>query len=394
MAQKGVNLLGGDEEGEEDEKPEEDYDDDDLVDSLEPGKKKKKSGGAGGGLIKKIGIAVVVLVLVGGGWAGYKFSVASQEKEQKRVAALKRQEELRKRRLEIAKKEEERRKREIELLKKLQQSNVEEKESPAKGEKKAEEGGEKKTSLQPAAPAPTTPKGPPPAQPVAKGKAEPKKDVPVQVEKPTPPAAPLPAMPKPAPPAGRRVQARERTPPAPPSQSARMDGGSSKPTVPKPALRGVAYSVQVASCRFDRCVNSFVRRLRDKGFSPIVQARRVAVRLSEVLLGEFASREGANALIDSARVKNISATTYRANGLWRVSAGSFNDLEDAAQRLDLVEDAGLKGRLTSRPRLGNRGVRTVRSGVFGSRREALAMRQRVIQAGFPGSIVVRQRAPR
>jgi len=112
--------------------------------------------------------------------------------------------------------------------------------------------------------------------------------------------------------------------------------------------------------------------------------------VNEVLLGTFPTRSAAGALARQARGKNIRVTIYQAGNAWRVSAGPFWDLEDAAQLLDRVEDAGLKGELASRPGPGRPGLRTVRTGRFSSRKEALETRARVVAAGFPGSFVTRR----
>jgi cell division protein FtsN len=139
-------------------------------------------------------------------------------------------------------------------------------------------------------------------------------------------------------------------------------------------------------------VQSFVSRLRAKGLEPLV-AGGPAGRggpVNEVLLGSFASRAEAETLASQARAKNLGITVYEAGGRWRVSAGSFSDLEDAAQALDRAEDAGFRGELARRPGAAQAGsaLRAVRTGSFATRREALAERAKVVAAGFPGAFVV------
>jgi cell division septation protein DedD len=175
----------------------------------------------------------------------------------------------------------------------------------------------------------------------------------------------------------RQEKAAPRTPPA--RQSRRATSGSR------------VYSVQVASCRTERCVQSFVSRLREKGMDPRVSGNGARNGpTNEVLLGSFATREEAENLAGQAKDKNLRAVAYESGGRWRVSAGSFRDLEDAAQMLDRVEDAGFRGELARRPGApqGGAGLRAIRTGSFATRREALAERSRVVGAGFQGAFVV------
>ncbi|MEK6711670.1 MAG: SPOR domain-containing protein, partial [Nitrospinota bacterium] len=169
-----------------------------------------------------------------------------------------------------------------------------------------------------------------------------------------------------------------------------------QPAAQRPAAPASGdYSVQVATCRTDRCVQSFTARLREKGLEAHVSgggggAARAGAT-NEVLLGSFPARAAAEALARQAGGKNLRVTIYEADGRWRVSAGSFTELEDAAQMLDRAEDAGFRGELSRRPgaapAAGN-GLRTVRTGRFATRQEALAARARVAEAGFQGAFVV------
>ncbi len=161
-----------------------------------------------------------------------------------------------------------------------------------------------------------------------------------------------------------------------------------------PPRRGSYYSVQVASCRTGRCVSAYSKRLKEKGFSSFQAARLVRGargRTTEVRLGAFASRREAQALAKEARSRKIIARVYRHQSLWRVSAGSFRDLEDAAILLDRVEDAGFRGVLASRPRSGSTRLYAVRTGRFQKFGEASAFRKKILAAGFEGAYVVRQR---
>ncbi len=159
------------------------------------------------------------------------------------------------------------------------------------------------------------------------------------------------------------------------------------------------YSVQVASCSTKRCADSFLKRLKGKGFSAfrVVGSGRVkksGARMTEVRLGAFSSLVEARALASRAKKKKIRARVYRSDNRWRVAAGSFRNLEDAALLLDHVEDSGFRGELASRLQRGSGGNRRfyrVRTGKFQSLREALAFREKIRQGGFSDAIVVRQR---
>ncbi|MBI2178454.1 MAG: SPOR domain-containing protein [Candidatus Tectomicrobia bacterium] len=387
MAKKGVNLL--DEDGEEKEPGEE---------GGEEGERpsRRSRGGGGGGLIRTIIIAAaVVAVLGGGGWAGYKFWwLPSKKKEEDRLQAQKRLEELRQQRLAQMRAEAEQRKQALAILEQVQaeQQGKAPGAPPKEGEPKPAAG----TPAKPAAP-PMAAKEPPKAPAAAKREAAPAAP---------PAAAPTPAAP-PAETPGR--PAREVTPPKPEARPAAprtaqmrpQEGGPPQPPAAprppaarRPAPTGSqAYSVQVATCRTDRCVQSFVSRLRAKGLEPLV-AGGAAGRsgpVNEVLLGSFASRAEAETLAGQARAKNLRITVYESGGRWRVSAGSFSDLEDAAQALDRAEDVGFRGELARRPGAAapaGSGLRAVRTGSFATRQEALAARAKVVAAGFPGAFVV------
>lgn len=197
--------------------------------------------------------------------------------------------------------------------------------------------------------------------------------------------------------------------------------GARKPT------RGFYYSVQVASCRTERCADSFSKRLKSKGFSAFRVAgtsratttsratgtsrarRRSGQQITEVRLGSFSSLAKARALANRVKKSMIEARVYRSDNQWRVAAGRFRNLEDAALLLDRAEDAGFRGELASRLQNGRssrlqsgrssrlqsgstRKLYRIRTGKFGSLREALAFRKQIRLAGFSDAIVVRRRS--
>lgn len=408
MAKKGVNLL--DEDGEEREPDEE---------GGEAARPPRRSGG-GGGLIRYIIIGVAAVALLGGGgWAGYTFWwIPSKKREADRLEAQKKLEDLRKQRLAQLRAEAEQRKQALAILEQVQ-AEQQGKAAPKPGEAGKE--GEKP----PAAAASVPPAGAKPAAPPQAGapKAEaPKKET----AKPEPPAAPKPpaappqqmaqakppAMPADGKPAREVAPPQAAAKPAPEKPAPRMaqappqNGGAKAgpPAAPRPspsrerqARRAEpsgprAYSIQVATCRTDRCVQSFVSRLREKGLEARVSGGGGGAGgpMNEVFLGSFASRDEAENLAGKAQGKNLRTTIYESGGRWRVAAGSFRDLEDAAQMLDRAEDAGFRGELARRPgapRAGS-GLRAVRTGSFATRQEALAARARVVGAGFQGVFVV------
>ena len=202
---------------------------------------------------------------------------------------------------------------------------------------------------------------------------------------------------KPRKPAKPRRMAMVPEPPKPTTRPAAPPPAKKMARAPRmtKAPPGTYFSVQVATCRTDKCVNAFMGKLRAKGYEPFVGGRSAAgasSKMTEVLLGDFAKKSDAMALASNARRKKLRVSLYQRGEKWRVSAGSFADLEDAAQRLDRVEDSGLKGTLIARTAAaGKSGLRWVRIGKLSSRQEAIAMLGRVSRAGFSGSYVVRRK---
>ncbi|MEE9275688.1 MAG: SPOR domain-containing protein [bacterium] len=400
MAQKGVNLLDDDDDSDEGGGEEDFGDLDDDLDAPEEGgtaPKKKGKGGKGGGLIRLIGIAVAVILLLGGGsWAGYQYWwLPRLEKERKRIEAKLAQEKLAKEnRLKARRAARERKRRQLALLKEIE-AETEERAKGISGKKEggAPEGEKAEEPAKPAAAVSIKPQVVPvvdlsqkkPVNPCAAKRPSAAAAAAKAARKRTASAAPAPARVRPS----RRRAARKA--PAPPARPAAKRKRPPAPA-PKVAPKGTYYSVQVATCRTERCVKSFVSKLRAKGFEAFVTPRRGGRTLNDVLLGKFSSRDEAEAIVALARQKKIKASVYRAGGVWRVSAGTFSDLENAAQRLDQVEDAGLRGELASRSG-GKTRFQTVRTGRL-TRGEALALRGRVARAGFSGSFLVRQSGPK
>jgi cell division septation protein DedD len=222
----------------------------------------------------------------------------------------------------------------------------------------------------------------------------------MEKKRPAPKAEPAPAKEITKP----RAAEKREAPPAKPRRLA--SAGSATRMMPAPAKKrkplsraakrpsGRYFSVQVATCRTDGCVNSFVKKLQAKGYKPFVGGGGSSgpSTLTEVLLGDFAKRQDALSLASRARGKKIRASIYRSGGKWFVSAGSYVDLEDAAQRLDRVEDSGLSAKLAPSTIASKKsGLRTVRIGRLASRRNALAMQANITKAGFRGSYVVRRK---
>ena len=223
----------------------------------------------------------------------------------------------------------------------------------------------------------------------SRAKAKPKQQMVMAAEMPekkVPPKTTAPVRPSPE----RKLPAQKKTEKA----KAKIRGGAG---IRKPS-QGFYYSVQVASCRTGRCAETFSKRLKGKGFSVFKvagtsRARRSRSRMTEVRLGSFSSLAEARALAREARKKRIGARVYRYNNRWRVAAGSFRNLEDAALLLDRAEDSGFRGELASRLQSGGtRRLYRIRTGKFESLREALAFRKKIRLAGFSDAIVVRRRS--
>lgn len=405
MAQKGVNLLDDDDESR-----------DDFEEEMEEGGRPQQKSGGGkdggiGNLVRIAVIAIVILAVLGGGvWAGYRFwwlpKIQRQEELRK---AQEREQKMREERLARLRAEAEQRKQALAILQEVEQGQKgktsdaakeakETKETKEKEEIPKSSAGEKmsgdskpavgKTESQASAPRPgaepmESPSKQPAATPAA-APAQPKFPQKMAAEKPPsvareitpPPKAKKPAAaPKPSKPAAASPTKTVRAP----RRSAARD------------LRaGGFYSVQVAMCRTSRCVTAFVSRLRNNGFEPHVATLRKGGRVNEVLLGQFLGKAEAEQLASRAKSKNLRVSVYESGGKWRVSAGRFRDLENAAQMLDRVEDAGLHGELARAPGTTASGLRTVRTGRLATRQEALKLRERVVRMGFKGSFVVRQ----
>ncbi len=411
MARKGVNLLEGDDEDREDE-PERDSGDD-------GGSYERRSGG----FVDVLMVILFVCVMLGGvAWAGYQFWWLPKTKK---AAQLKKermkQEQQRKMRLAKMKSAMKRAQKAPGTPGRIPQpagSQVEKKSRDTPGRnmqsgrpKPSRQANAPRTSAapmmsrQPKSPAQpgnastaavaTMEKPRPPTRvekiPTAAAAMVEKTVTPPKMKKPrreTMPAAQTPGKKAPQEKAAPRNQLAKKKPAA----KVRRDAPSARK-----AIRGFYYSVQVASCRTERCATSFLKRLKSKGFSAFRAAstsrsRRRGVQITEVRLGSFTSLGKARALASRAREKKIGVKVYRSNNQWNVAAGSFRNLEDAALLLDRVEDSGFRGRLASRVRSGGTGrLYTIRTGKFANLSQALAFRKKIRSAGFSDAIVVRRR---
>ncbi len=420
MAAKGVNLLPEDDDGQDNDEPEDEYEDslDELVSS-----RSRRSRRGGGGFFRAVGIVLAIAILFGGAaWAGYQFWwIPRLEKEQKKVEARKRLENLRKRRIEQAKAERGRRKEELALLQKIR-AEAEEKTAESTGQKS-----EKKKSVEASvktaqqkdgskkdASKKATAASKPPVTAIEKAQIRVAKEIPQKKAASKKPAEPLTRqaqVSRVAP----RASVKRASPKAPLKEAKKSSGVMMPQAKPAPAVkakareakvvpqkpvtaprvakkRGKFYSVQVATCGTTKCVNAFVRRLNKKGFLPIVSRRFFSTATwTEVLLDEFGTKKAALSIAALARKKRVRVTVYQNGKSWRVSAGSFANIEDAAQRLDQVEDAGLKAKLAARPGSRRSGFQAVRTGKLSSRKSAIAMQRRIVQAGFLDSFVVLQK---
>ncbi len=427
MAAKGVNLLPEDDDGQDNDEPEDDYEDD--LDEEISSRSRSRSGG--GGIFRVIGIVFAAIVLLGGvAWAGYQFWwIPRLEKEQKKIEARKRLEDLREKRLEQAKAERARRKKELALLQEIRaeaEGKTAKKAETSTGGDTAKEAEKKKTAgtsgvttgqMDGLKKPKTLAKSPKPGaekiqpkvakeipqeegaqrKPVIAVKKPPQKRKQVARAAPQPPVK----MASPATPSKEEKEPPKTTAsPEKPSSVAKVEAREVKivptkpvPVPPSPAPDQRFYSVQVATCRTKKCVTSFVRKLSKKGFRARV-SKRIASSAprTEVLLGEFETKREALPLLELARKKRLRVTLYQGKGSWRLSAGSFANIEDAAQRLDQIEDAGLKAKLAAREGTRRVSFRVVRTGRLSTRRSAIAMRRRVVQAGFSDSFVVIQKA--
>ncbi len=413
MERKGVNLLEGDDDEDREDEPERDSGDD-------GGSYERRRGG----FVDVLMVILFVCVMLGGvAWAGYQFWWLPK---MKKSAQLKR---------DRIKQEQQRKMR----LAKMSGAPERAQQAPSASAnfgqtKRAQEQnrnfGATARTMRPERPALSNPAEKPasPAAPMTRRNPDApsstentpsasaavmkKTTLPVQAGK--APLAAAPVVGKTAPPLRtKEMQGRTMTSPAQmpekkvppkkaeprkqiarkkPTTKVRGDGRSArKPT------RGFYYSVQVASCRTERCASSFSERLKSKGFSAFrvtstSRARRRSAQFTEVRLGSFASLDEARVLASKARKNKIGARMYRSKSRWIVAAGSFKNLEDAALLLDRVEDSGFRGELASRLRSSGRGrLYTIRTGKFASLRDAMAFRKKIRSAGFSDAIVVRRR---
>lgn len=407
MARKGVNLLEGD-----DEEREGDSDGDSGDDG---GSYERRRGG----FVDVLMVILFVCVMLGGvAWAGYQFWWLPKMKktEQLKTARIKQEQQ---RRMRLAK------------MRGATESAQQTPGAPGRFSRSAGSQVDKRTTdeqernIQTRELASSRPRetSTPPASPMVKRNPtvpSPAEKAPpaavARMAKSIPPARPektplavAATMQKPAIPAKMKAKPRREAPaqmpkkPEPAKQLAEKKPG--KPTAKvrsraggrKPS-QGYYYSVQVASCRTGRCAETFSKRLKGKGFSVFKvagtsRARRSSSRMTEVRLGSFSSLAEARALASEARKKKIGARVYRYNNRWRVAAGSFRNLEDAALLLDRAEDSGFRGELASRLQSGGtRRLYRIRTGKFESLRDALAFRKKIRLAGFSDAIVVRRRS--
>ena len=400
MGRKGVNLLEGDDEEREGDSEGDSGDD--------GGSYERRRGG----FVDVLMVILFVCVMLGGvAWAGYQFWwLPKVKKEAQLERARKKQEQQRK--MPVANRQGATERFSRTASASSQQRAMSATDRNTRPERPAPSR-PTETPAPPAAPMtkriPATPGPAGNAPPAAVARMEKPAPLPTRAETP-PPAAPV-TMQKPAsPPNVESKPKRDATPAARSPRKAEPRKRLAEKRPKKPATRvqsgaaarksprGFYYSVQVASCSTERCADSFSRRLRSKGFSAFRVAstsrtRRRTGQITEVRLGSFSSLTEARALANRVRKKKIAARVYRSDNQWRVAAGSFRNLEDAALLLDRAEDSGFRGELASRvQRRGTRKLYRVRTGKFETLREALAFRKKIRQGGFSDAIVVRRRS--
>lgn len=332
MARKRVNLLEGD--------------DDDPMDSGYDRRHERR----GGGFVDALMVILFVFVMLGGvAWAGYQFWwLPKFEKEKKVKKAQAKQQEQTRTRLARLRSEAELKKQALMILEQVRKEQAQTGAGAEVPAVKPEDGAA-----------------------VAGKKAEARKG-----------ARRRPGA------AGSRIAVKDRPETKGSVRTASLGGAS---------RRGFSYSVQVASCRTNSCANAFFRRLKSKRLPAFRVTRRFRARdagqSTEVRLGSFPLLADAQALAGKARKSKSKVRVYRHLNRWRVAAGNFRDLEEAAILLDRFEDAGLRGELAPAPRLraGAKRIYVIRTGRFGSFREASAFRKRVIRAGFSNAVIVRQK---
>ena len=401
MARKGVNLLEGD-----DEEREGDSDGDSGDDG---GNYERRRGG----FVDVLMVILFVCVMLGGvAWAGYQFWWLPKVKKEAQLEKARMKQEQQRKML---------------LANRQGAQRVPERVPPAAAPPQRAMGATGR-SVQPNRPTPPQ---------SAEKKAMPRKSPPRSPAEKAPPATSA-VMEKPAAPPKMKekprrepemvIQIPEKKASVPETRPARSilrkkQIAEKKPEAPKAKIqstpgarkstRGFYYSVQVASCRTERCADSFSKRLKSKGFSAFRVAstsrattrsrarRRSGQQITEVRLGSFSSLSKARALASRAKKNKIEARVYRSDKQWRVAAGRFRNLEDAALLLDRAEDAGFRGELasrlqngrTSRPQSGmTRKLYRIRTGKFETLRKAMAFRKKIRLAGFSDAIVVRRRS--
>ena len=379
MARKGVNLLEGDDDEEREGDTEEEFGDD-------GGSYERRRGG----FVDVLMVILFVCVMLGGvAWAGYQFWWLPKVKktEQLKIARMK-QEQQRRMRLAKMSSEAERAKRASGFSGRSRQPA----DSTAQGQKRKL--GAPNRAIRPERPGPSKPAEKPPLLPTAS-----------IVEKPIAPPStktkPKLEMAK----AGKISE--KKTGPGRPNlmrkqvvekKTEKVKAKKREGAGVRKLPRGFYYSVQVASCSTNRCADSFSKRLQGKGFSvfKVASTSRAKMRggqMTEVRIGSFSSLAEARALASEARKKKIGARVYRYANQWRVAAGSFRNLEDAAILLDRAEDSGFRGELASRLQSRTqRRLHTIRTGKFENLRDALAYRKKIRLAGFSDAIVVRRRS--
>ena len=368
MAKKGVNLL----EGDDDEAME-----GDAAEDFRRGEGRYERRG---GLVDGLMVALFVFVMLGGvAWAGYQFWwIPKIEKAEKIRQARARREEEARTRLARLRSEAELKKQALMILEQVKREQAQKNADAALNSNSA------------ARPLPAALKPPERREPLA---ASPMKKI----------AAPSIAKPRDKiaiadnnKSAVTRKGARRRPPGAKMkvAEKKRAKRKNSRRTDVRRAPRSFYYTVQVAACRTDSCVKSFSKRLRDKGFAILKTAKPSPARSdrrTEVRLGSFSRLGEAQALASEAKERKIKARVYKHLNRWRVAAGNFRDLEEAAILLDLVEDSGFRGELAPRPRTGTTRLYAIRAGKFAGFREASAFRKKILAAGFAEAVVVRLR---